>query len=149
MKNIYKTRVHRVLVNLVFGAAAALVVAFIASIWLKPPLLRILVFAAAYASYIWLVIIDNMIVIETDGTTLTIRKGKKKMEYPIASTHFRARTVSSSGDTECTLYVTQQDGTEESIDCELIGITQFSRLLDDLGFDGENSVTKLNTERAE
>ncbi|MGP1458454.1 MAG: hypothetical protein ACTTKL_04010 [Treponema sp.] len=145
MKNIYKTRVHRVLVNIVFGAGAALLVAFIASIWLKPLALRVLIFAAVYAFYIWTVIIGNMIVIETDGTTLTVSKGKKKDEYPIAATHFRAKTVSSSGDTECTLYVTRQGGEEETIDCELIGITQFRRLLDDLGFGGEDSVTKLDT----
>lgn len=86
MKNIYKTRPHRVLVNLVFGIAAALVLAFIASIWLKGLLWFVLIFAAVFAGYVWLVIIDNIIVIETDADTLTVKKGKKIDVYPI-STH--------------------------------------------------------------
>lgn len=74
MSNVYKTRPHRVLVNLVFGAGAALFVTFIASIWLKSSVLLLLIALATFAGYVWLVIIGNMIVIETDGDTLTIKK---------------------------------------------------------------------------
>ena len=76
MGNVYKTRPHRVLVNLVFGAGAALFVTFIASIWLKSSVLLLLIALATFVGYIWLVIIGNMIVIETDGDTLTIQKKK-------------------------------------------------------------------------
>ena len=76
MNNVYKTRVYRVLLNLVFGIAAALLIAFIASIWLKGIVWFLLIFFAVFAAYIWLVIIDNIIVIETDGDTLTVKKGK-------------------------------------------------------------------------
>ena len=79
MSNVYKTRPHRVLVNLIFGAGAALFVTFIASIWLKSSVLLLLIALAVFAGYIWLVIIGNMIVIETDGNTLTIKKGKKSI----------------------------------------------------------------------
>lgn len=144
MKNIYKTRPHRVLVNLVFGIAAALVLAFIASIWLKGLLWFVLIFAAVFAGYVWLVIIDNIIVIETDADTLTVKKGKKIDVYPISTTSVRAKTVTSSGDTECSLYLTRQGEQEVFVDCELIGVTQFMKLLGDLGITGD-SVTKLDT----
>ena len=148
MRNVYKTRPHRVLVNLVFGAGAALFVTFIASIWLKSFVLLLLIALATFAGDIWLVIIDNMIVIETDGDSLTIKKGKKIDTYSISATAIRAKTVSSGGDTECSLYLTRQGENEELIDCELIGITQFEKLLSDLGID-RDSVTKLSTESAD
>ena len=148
MKNVYKTRLYRVLLNVVFGLAAALLVGFIASIWLHVLVLQVLICAAVFAFYVWTVIIGNMIVIETDGTTLTVKKGKKTTEYPLETTAIRAKTVTSSGDTECTLYLTRQGENEEIVDCELIGIGQFEQLLSDLGVGGADSVTQLTTENS-
>ena len=148
MKNVYKTRFYRVLVNLVFGAAAALFVALIASIWLKGFVWFLLISIGVFAAYIWLVIIDNMIVIETEDNVLTVKRGKKIDTYPIDTTAIRAKTVSSGGDTECSLYLTRQGENEELIDCELIGITQFENLLGDLGIN-RDSVTKLSTDNTD
>lgn len=144
MKNTYKTRVYRVLLNLVFGTAAALFIAFIASIWLKSTLWFVLIFAAFLALYIRTVIIGNMIVIETDGSTLTVKKGKKIDTYRLDATSIRAKTVTSNGETECTLYLTRQGENETAVNCELIGVAQFEKLLSDLGIDGD-PVTKLDT----
>ena len=144
MKNTYKTRVYRVLLNLVFGTAAALCIAFIASIWLKSTLWFVLIFAAFLALYIRTVIIGNMIVIETDGSTLTVKKGKKIDTYRLDATSIRAKTVTSNGETECTLYLTRQGENETAVNCELIGVAQFEKLLSDLGIDGD-PVTKLDT----
>ena len=148
MKNVYKTRIYRVLVNLVFGAAAALFVAFIASIWLKGFVWFLLISIGVFAAYIWLVIIDNMIVIETEDNVLTVKRGKKIDTYPIDTTAIRAKTVTSDGDTECSLYLTRPGEDEVLIDCELIGITQFIKLLDDLGIN-RDSVTKLSTDNTD
>ena len=148
MKNVYKTRIYRVLVNLVFGAAAALFVAFIASIWLKGFVWFLLISIGVFAAYIWLVIIDNMIVIETEDNVLTVKRGKKIDTYSISATAIRAKTVSSGGDTECSLYLTRPGEDEVLIDCELIGITQFIKLLDDLGIN-RDSVTKLSTDNTD
>ena len=148
MKNVYKTRIYRVLVNLVFGAAAALFVAFIASIWLKGFVWFLLISIGVFAAYIWLVIIDNMIVIETEDNVLTVKRGKKIDTYSISATAIRAKTVSSGGDTECSLYLTRPGEDEVLIDCELIGISQFESLLDDLGIN-RDSVTKLSTDNTD
>ena len=144
MKNTYKTRLYRVLLNLVFGTAAALFVAFIASIWLKSVLWFILIFAAILALYIRTVIIGNMIVIETDGASLTVKQGKKIDTYPLDTTSIRAKMVTSGGETACTLYLTRQGENETEVNCELIGIAQFEKLLGDLGINGD-PVTKLDT----
>ena len=148
MKHVYKTRLYRILLNVVFGCAAAVFVTIIASIWLDSVMIRAAIFAAFFALYIWLVIIGNMIVIEVDDTTLTVKKGKKTDSYPLETTAIRAKTVTSSGDTECTLYLTRQGEKEEDVNCELIGIGQFEELLQDLGIGGQDSVTKLNTEQS-
>ena len=144
MKNTYKTRVYRVLLNLVFGTAAALFIAFIASIWLKSTLWFVLIFAAFLALYIRTVIIGNMIVVETDGSNLTVKKGKKVDTYRLDATSIRAKTVTTDGETGCTLYLTRQGENETTVNCELIGIAQFEKLLSDLGIDGD-PVTKLDT----
>ena len=52
--------------------------------------------------------------------------------------------VTSNGETECTLYLTRQGENETTVNCELIGIAQFEKLLSDLGIDGD-PVTKLTT----
>ena len=57
--------------------------------------------------------------------------------------YFRARTVSSSGDTECSLYAIDEDGNKIHINCELIGIGQFRQLINDLKLDV--GVNKINT----
>nr|WP_180485035.1 hypothetical protein [Treponema socranskii] len=144
MKNTYKTKLYRVLLNLVFGTAAALFVAFIASIWFKSALWFVLIFAAILALYIRTVIIGNMIVIETDGSTLSVKQGKKIDTYSLDTTSVRAKTVTSNGETECTLYLTRQGENETTVNCELIGIAQFEKLLSDLGINGD-PVTKLTT----
>lgn len=71
---------------------------------------------------------------------------KKKIDMNLVSKYyFRAKTVSSRGDTECTLYAIDENGNETIIDCELIGIGQFMNLISDLKLDGSEKVNKINT----
>lgn len=145
-EKVYKTRPHRVLANLVFGVFAAALVGWISTIWLKMPL-PYAVGAAVFLLDVLLVIGDNMISIHVSGDLLTVRKrGKERYRFKISECRFRARTESSSGDTECYLTVIGPDGNATMIDCELIGVTKFYELLEDLGVIGEKaSVTKIET----
>lgn len=143
MKSIYKTRIYRVLLNLLFGFGVAVFITAIASLFVKSSIIGFLLFAGVFAAYVWLIIINNLITIEIDGRTLRVKKGKKTEEYDIDKTSIRAVTKTSRGETSCKLYLTKEGGTEELIDCELIGITKFMELLAELGV-GE-TVTKLNT----
>ena len=74
---------------------------------------------------------------------LIVKNGKKEDKYEFSKYYFRARTVSSSGDTECSLYAIDEDGNKIHIDCELIGIGQFRQLINDLKLDV--GVNKINT----
>ncbi|UTC78300.1 hypothetical protein E4O04_09910 [Treponema sp. OMZ 799] len=143
MKSVYKARPYRVFLNLLFGLGAAIFVTAIASFFVKSTVAGFLLFIVVFAAYVWFIIINNLITIELDGRTLLIKKGKKTEKYDIDKTSIRAVTKTSRGETSCKLYLTKEGGTEELVDCELIGITKFMELLEELGL-GE-TVAKLNT----
>ena len=149
MQKVYKSRIYRILVNLVFGIAAAGVVYLVAGIWLEP-FLRAAVGIGILVLYLWLVILDNLITITVDGQYMTVKKGHKLKRFEIARSSFYAKMVSSSGDTSCTLQITDENGKVEYVDCELIGVGQFRKLLEDIGVTGGDApVQKLQTKKGE
>ena len=144
MEKVYKSRIYRILFNLLCGAALSFFVFYISQIWLTQ-LTSIIITALIFLSYIWLVIWGNFINIIVTDKELIVKNGKKEDSYEFNKYHFRAKTVSSRGDTECTLYAIDENGSETIIDCELIGIEQFMQLISDLKLDGSEKVNKLNT----
>ena len=144
MEKVYKSRIYRILFNLLCGAALSFFVFYISQIWLTQ-LTSIIITALIFLSYIWLVIWGNFITIIVTDKELIVKNGKKEDSYEFNKYHFRAKTVSSRGDTECTLYAIDENGSETIIDCELIGIGQCMQLISDLKVDGSEKVNKLNT----
>ena len=142
MEKIYKSRIYRIIFNLLCGAALSFFVFYIAQIWLTQ-LTSIIITILVFLSYIWLVIWGNFITIIINDKELIVKNGKKEDKYEFSKYYFRARTVSSSGDTECSLYAIDEDGNKIHIDCELIGIGQFRQLINDLKLDV--GVNKINT----
>lgn len=142
MEKVYKSRIYRILFNLLCGAALSFFVFYIAQIWLTQ-LTSIIITALIFLSYIWLVIWGNFITIIVTDKELIVKNGKKEDKYEFSKYYFRARTVSSSGDTECSLYAIDENGNKIHIDCELIGIGQFRQLINDLKLD--IGVNKINT----
>ena len=144
MEKVYKSRIYRILFNLLCGAALSFFVFYISQIWLTQ-LTSIIITALIFLSYIWLVIWGNYITIIVTDKELIVKNGKKEDVYEFSKYYFRARTVSSRGDTECTLYAIDENGNETIIDCELIGIGQFKHLLADLKLTGGEQVNKIKT----
>ena len=142
MEKVYKSRIYRIIFNLLCGAALSFFVFYIAQIWLTQ-LTSIIITILVFLSYIWLVIWGNFITIIVNDKELIVKNGKKEDKYEFSKYYFRARTVSSSGDTECSLYAIDEDGNKIHIDCELIGIGQFRQLINDLKLDV--GVNKINT----
>ena len=142
MEKVYKSRIYRIIFNLLCGAALSFFVFYIAQIWLTQ-LTSIIITILIFLSYIWLVIWGNFITIIVNDKELIVKNGKKEDKYEFSKYYFRARTVSSSGDTECSLYAIDEDGNKIHIDCELIGIGQFRQLINDLKLDV--GVNKINT----
>ena len=144
MEKVYKSRIYRILFNLLCGAALSFFVFYISQIWLTQ-LTSIIITALIFLSYIWLVIWGNFITIIVTDKELIVKNGKKEDRYEFSKYHFHAKTVSSRGDTECTLYAIDENRNETIIDCELIGIGQFMELINDLKLDGSEKVNKINT----
>ena len=142
MEKVYKSRIYRIIFNLLCGAALSFFVFYIAQIWLTQ-LTSIIITILVFLSYIWLVIWGNFITIIINDKELIVKNGKKEDKYEFSKYYFRARTVSSRGDTECSLYDIDENGNETHIDCELIGIGQFRQLINDLKLDV--GVNKINT----
>ena len=144
MEKVYKSRIYRIIFNFLCGAVLSFFIFFIAQIWLSQ-LISIIIASLIFLLYIWLVIWGNFITIIVTDKELIVKNGKKEDVYEFSKYHFRARTVSSRGDTECTLYAIDENGNETIIDCELIGIGQFKELISDLKLDGSEKVNKINT----
>ena len=144
MEKVYKSRIYRIIFNLLCGAALSFFVFYIAQIWLTQ-LTSIIITILVFLSYIWLVIWGNFITIIVNDKELIVKNGKKEDKYEFSKYYFRARTVSSRGDTECSLYAIDENGNETHIDCELIGIGQFMNLISDLKLDNSEKVNKINT----
>ena len=142
MEKVYKSRIYRIIFNLLCGAALSFFVFYIAQIWLTQ-LTSIIITILVFLSYIWLVIWGNFITIIINDKELIVKNGKKEDKYEFSKYYFRARTVSSRGDTACSLYAIDENGNETHIDCELIGIGQFRQLINDLKLDV--GVNKINT----
>ena len=145
MEKVYKSRIHRIIFNFLCGAVLSFFIFFIAQIWLSQ-LTSIIIASLIFLLYIWLVIWGNFITIIVTDKELIVKNGKKEDVYEFSKYYFRARTVSSRGDTECTLlYAIDENGNETIIDCELIGIGQFKHLLADLKLTGGEQVNKIKT----
>ena len=144
MEKVYKSRIHRIIFNFLCGAVLSFFIFFIAQIWLSQ-LISVIIASLIFLLYIWLVIWGNFITIIVTDKELIVKNGKKEDKYEFSKYYFRAKTVSSRGDTECTLYAIDENGNETIIDCELIGIGQFMNLINDLKLDGSEKVNKINT----
>ena len=144
MEKVYKSRIYRIIFNFLCAAVLSLVIFFIAQIWLSQTI-SIIIASLIFLFYIWLVIWGNFITIIVTDKELIVKNGKKEDRYEFSKYYFRARTVSSRGDTECTLYAIDENANETIIDCELIGIGQFMNLINDLKLDGSEKVNKINT----
>ncbi len=148
MKKEYTVRTYRIILNLVLGLFLAGLVFFIANGWLLTTVNSIIAAVVIYLIYIWLVILNNIIKITVSGNELIVKQGRKVRTFDIKACSFYAQTNSSAGETSCELTITEADGNQSFIDCELIGIKQFEQLLDDLGFnEAQNKVQALQAKK--
>ena len=147
---VYKPLLYRIILNVVLGLFGAGVgSAIVTAIFFKNhSIIWFFVFAIAiYVGYLYLVVISNMMNIEVTETELVLRRKRKEEHFPFSEYSFSAEIrTSRNSSTERTLWANKADGTRESIDCELIGGTQFEALMEDLGITGDDvPVTKLET----
>ena len=146
---VYKPLLYRIILNFVSGlVGAALVSVIIVALFFKnsSSIWFFVLMAVFYVVYLYLVIFSNMMSIEVTENELILRKRSKEEHFPFSEYSFSAEIHTSRNSTERTLWANKADGSRESIDCELIGGTQFESLMEDLGITGDSAtVTKLET----
>lgn len=146
MVHIYRARIYRIILNCIYSLAAAIIAAFVAHFFSKSNVVGIATFVLVLAGFCWAIVWCNIITITIDEKNLTVKKGQKLTVFNREQTSFRAKVVTSRGDTECMLYAKDSSGIETMIDCDLIGMSRFEDMLEKLGLVGEGSeVTKLDT----
>jgi len=77
LEKVYKSRIYRIIFNLLCGAALSFFVFYIAQIWLTQ-LTSIIITSLIFLSYIWLVIWGNFITIIVNDKELIVKNGKKE-----------------------------------------------------------------------
>ena len=90
---------------------------------------------------------DNVLILDKIGYVTQaekviqeMNKNKNKIKsYDIDKCKFSAKIVTTNGDSECVLNITDENGNIDYIDCELIGFSQFNNLLNDLKIIGDEA----------
>lgn len=148
MGKTFQPKLYRILLNGLYGIFAGVFAAVLIGYLSDSVLYAMIAGIGVLVLYIWLVIIKNFLTIKIDSTHLTVKKGSEEKHFEIAQCGFRAKTITSSWDTECKLYITDPEGKEHLVDCELIGIGQFEELLEELGMgSNQTSATPLPTQK--
>ena len=138
-KKIYKPKVYRIVLNIIYGVLAMLVLAYLLTYFINNINIIILILILFLIIYFKWVIYNTYIIIYIDNNHLIYKKRKEKKEFDIEKCSFNAKITSSTGDNECTLNIIDEQGNSHWLDCELIGYSNFMNLLNDLKIVGDNA----------
>lgn len=138
-KKIYKPKVYRIVLNIIYGVLAMLVLAYLLTYFINNINIIILISILFLIIYFKWVIYNTYIMIYIDNNHLIYKKKKEKKEFDIEKCSFNAKITSSTGDNECTLNIIDEQGNSHWLDCELIGYSNFMNLLNDLKIVGDNA----------
>lgn len=142
---IYKSKWYKVLINIILGVFAAFT-AFIISGFFFELKYAILIAAVVFVFFVWAVILDNIMEIQVTEDKLVVKSGRKRKEFYLPECSIKAEIDNGSP----SLYIKTADGKSEYIDCELVGLSNFECLLDDLKVTGDKAqAIKLETVKKE
>lgn len=148
MKKVYSVKIFHVIKNIILGVFSAAAFTFIVWIFLgfvfKYELSKTQALIIAVVFYIlnlFLVIKGNWIKVEIEDNILRYIKGSKVLEFDIENSSFKAENINNSS---LTLEVKTTDGKTETIDLELLGLTQYYSIISDLNIDGKTKAHKID-----
>lgn len=127
---VYKSNPFVIIKNLVFAAFGGLLAAMIAG-WFLGTTIAVVI-GAAIALYVTYCVLfrDNFKIVADDGVLSFYRRENLAYRFIINDVGFHANIRTSMGDSDCTLTVTEPDGSVTRIDCTTIGEGPFYELLD-------------------
>lgn len=139
VKKIYKPTIYRIILNVIYSFFGVILLFYLLTYFINNINVVILISLIFLICYYKIVIYDTYIVICIDDDKLIYKKRNKTKYYDINKCQFSAKIVNTTGDSGCVLYITDESGNFNSIDCELIGYSQFNNLLNDLKIIGDEA----------
>lgn len=139
VKKIYKPTIYRIILNVIYSFFGVILLFYLLTYFINNINVVILISLIFLICYYKIVIYDTYIIICIDDDKLIYKKRNKTKYYDINKCQFSAKIVNTTGDSECVLYITDESGNFNSIDCELIGYSQFNNLLNDLKIIGDEA----------
>lgn len=136
---IYKPRLYKIILNIIYSILGAIVLFYLLTYFIRNINIIILISLIFIVCYCKVVIYNTYITLLIDNNKLIYKKRNKTKLYDISKCEFSAKIVNTNGDSECVLNIMKEDGNIESIDCELIGYSQFNDLLHDLKITGDEA----------
>ena len=129
----FKSSVLIIIGNVLYGIIGAAIVAVILSFFLVAGL-SIAIGAIVGLVIIYFAVIGDNIKLTIDDETLKVYKGSRvKHSFERNSVAISAQIKTVDGDSDCKLTVTNADGEETHVDCSMLGLSRFYKLLDELG----------------
>ncbi|MDR3295024.1 MAG: hypothetical protein LBT26_04215 [Clostridiales Family XIII bacterium] len=128
----FKSSTFVIIKNIIYAVAGGLVAAFIANWFLDSRI------AAAIGVFLCLLIAyfamfgDNIRIVVGEDDFTVFRRRKLRHSFKLSEVSIHAKIRSTTGDSDCTLTVTERDGSQTHIDCTMLGGSRFYRLLDAL-----------------
>lgn len=139
VKKIYKPTIYRIILNVIYSFFGVILLFYLLTYFINNINVVILISLIFLICYYKIVIYDTYIIICIDDDKLIYKKRNKTKYYDINKCQFSAKIVNTTGDSGCVLYITDESGNFNSIDCELIGYSQFNNLLNDLKIIGDEA----------
>jgi len=152
MKKVYKSSLYIIIKNIVYGICGGGVAALIIHIWLD--LIPSIVVGTSIGLFIiYLAVYADNIKLIIENEKLSIyRFSKLKHEFNLSEVSISASiktTYDGAGsDSDCYLTITKSENKVERIDCSMLGVRRFYRMLDDLDINNGEPV-KIKTKKKE
>ena len=148
MEKKYNVRVYPIVINAFYALVGGVVLAWLSSMWLNGIMIY-LVGVIVFILGVWSFVFSRLISIEINDDDFIVKKrGQVKHSFKISESAFEAHTRTSGTDADCKLTIISSEGFRKSIDCTLIGTTNFEKICEDLCIIGDNAyVQDLKTDK--
>ena len=138
IKKTYKPKLYRIILNVVYSILGVIVLFYLLTYFISNINIIVIISLLFLVGYYKIVIYNTYATICIDNKLIYKNKNKIK-SYDIDKCKFSAKIVTTNGDSECVLNITDENGNIDYIDCELIGFSQFNNLLNDLKIIGDEA----------
>ena len=139
IKKTYKPKLYRIILNVVYSILGVIVLFYLLTYFISNINIIVIISLLFLVGYYKIVIYNTYATICIDDNKLIYKNKNKIKSYDIDKCKFSAKIVTTNGDSECVLNITDENVNIYYIDFELIGFSQFNNLLNDLKIIGDEA----------